>query len=129
MPQRLSPNRDRFRASLRILLASFFAIAGSMHFLKPDLYLAIMPPMLPHPLALVWISGVAEVLGGVGLLIPQMRRWAGVGLIVLLIAVFPANIYMLMQSVQRHGWSVASMLLVLRLPLQFVFIAWVKYVM
>ena len=112
----------------RALLALFFIFAGAMHFIRPDLYARIVPPFLPHPLALVIVSGIAEILGGVGLLIPGLRRLAGKGLILLLIVVFPANIYMLVQSLQEQGLSLTSSLLVLRLPLQIVFIAWVNMV-
>lgn len=107
----------------RTLFALFFILAGVMHFIRPDFYVRIVPPFLPHPLALVNFSGAAEILGGIGLLIPGLRRLAGLGLILLLIAVFPANIYMLAQNLQEEGFSLESVLLALRLPLQVVFIA------
>jgi uncharacterized membrane protein len=75
-------------------------------------------------MALVYISGVAEILGGVGVLIPAVRPWAGLWLIALLIAVFPANIYMAVGP-KRAALGVAPVWLWLRLPLQLVLIAWV----
>jgi uncharacterized membrane protein len=75
----------------RISLAVFFVGAGSLHFLFPAPYLRIMPPLLPWPNALVGISGAAEILGGLGLLTTQWRRSAAWGLVLLLLAVFPAN--------------------------------------
>ena len=90
----------------------------------PAPYLAIMPAYVPWPAAMVAISGVAEILGGVGLLIPATRRAAGIWLILLLVAVFPANIQMLLNWRERGtSWWAESMLW-LRLPLQLIFIWW-----
>ena len=102
-------------------------IAGVLHFIKTSFYLAIMPSMLPHPLALVYISGVAEILGGLGLLVPKFRRPAGYGLIALLIAVFPANIKMFVDGIHHQGLSLATVLLAVRLPLQIAFVALVNW--
>jgi len=105
------------------VLGIFFIVAGVNHFLSPGMYQTIMPPFLPWPMALIYISGVAEILGGAGVLVPKARRIAGWGLIALLIAVFPANIYAV------HAMSASSALvralLIVRLPLQAVLIAWV----
>jgi uncharacterized membrane protein len=113
------------RAIFRLVLALFFIGAGVMHFLKPEFYLTIMPAVLPHPLALVYISGVFEILGGVGVMIPATRRWAGYGLIALLIAVFPANIKMFHDHL-HEGFSLFTVGLFLRLPLQIVLIVIVE---
>jgi uncharacterized membrane protein len=113
----------RTRTFLRWLLGVFFVVAGIGHFVAPRFYLAIMPPALPWPLALIYVSGVAEILGGLGVLIPTTRKLAGWGLILLLIAVFPANLY-----AARHGLgSIPSWVLWARLPFQLVFIAWVYW--
>jgi uncharacterized membrane protein len=112
----------------RVVLAVLFVAAGLLHFVKPAMYLTIMPPYLPYPRELVFISGVAEILGGLGVLAPPVRRAAGWGLALLLIAVFPANIQMAQDSLHRHGWTLAtSLLFFLRLPLQFVLAAWVEW--
>jgi uncharacterized membrane protein len=113
------------RIILRGLAAIFFIVAGTFHFLKAGLYMKIMPPYFPAPQLLVIISGVAEIAGGVGLLVRPLRRAAGWGLIALLIAVFPANIYMAQHPEQ---FNFAPWLLWARLPLQIVFIAWVWFV-
>jgi len=68
--------------------------AGITHFVRPRMYLAIMPPYLPAHQLLVDLSGVAEIVLGLGLLLPATRAWAAWGLMLLLIAVFPANVYM-----------------------------------
>ena len=109
----------------RVALGLFFVAAGVMHFVSPQAYAAIVPPWLPAPLALIYISGVAEIAGGIGVLLPRTRRFAGVGLIALLIAVFPANIYAALHGMQFRGEAVPEWLLWARLPLQAVLIAWV----
>ncbi|MBO0359752.1 DoxX family protein [Hymenobacter sp. BT186] len=111
------------RSFSRGVLALLFIGAGVLHFVAPATYLRIMPPYLPAPLLLVYVSGAAEIAGGVGLLIPATRQLAGWGLVLLLLAVFPANVYML----QTHGAGLAvpQWALWLRLPLQAVLMAWV----
>lgn len=113
------------QAASLVLLAVVFVGAGVLHVVKPRLFEAIVPPSLPWPRALVLVSGVAEVLGGVGLLVPAVRPWAGWGLILLLIAVFPANLYMARESDRFR--LVPRWALLLRLPLQAVLIAWVYW--
>lgn len=106
------------------LTALFFVIAGSLHFLRPDPYVKIVPPFIPSALLMVYISGVAEIAGGVGILLPVVRRAAGWGLVALLIAVFPANIYMATDHVQPTATPLPVWMLWARLPLQFVLIWW-----
>ncbi len=107
------------------LLGIFFIAAGVNHFVSPQPYLAMMPPALPFPEALNYISGAAEVLGGLGVLLPRFRRPAGWGLMALLVAIFPANI-----QVAMHGWpgmDLAPWVLWARLPFQILFMVWVYY--
>jgi uncharacterized membrane protein len=107
----------------RWLAAAFFIAAGLNHFRTPAMYLSIMPPYLPWPSQLVAISGVTEVLGGIGLLIPMLRGAAAWGLIALLLAVLPANVQMAL-----HGFGgMPIWLLWLRLPFQLVFMSWVYW--
>ena len=115
--------RNPFRAAALLLLAVTFVAAGVNHFVSPGVYLKIMPEYLPWPLVLVHVSGFFEVLGGVGLAVPRLRRAAGWGLIALLVAVFPANVDMLVNADQFPAIPVWA--LVARLPLQGVLIAWV----
>ncbi len=111
------------RVPLRaILLGGFFIIAGVMHFIAPGFYLAMMPPWLPAPGTLVALSGVAEILGGVGVMTARWHRAAGIGLMVLLVTVFPANIQMLLDA---RAAGEPTGLLWLRLPLQPVLMWWV----
>lgn len=111
-----------------LVLASIFYIgAGILHFRIADVYAKIVPPYIPYHLAMVYISGAAEIAGGVGLLIPAVRRAAAWGLVALLIAVFPANLYMAMDHVQVGATPTPPALAWARLPLQFVLIAWVLW--
>ena len=107
---------------LKYLLAIFFVLAGLNHFFNPAFYLKIVPPFLPWPLLLVYLSGLFEIVLGGLLLLPQFTRMAAWGLIALLIAVFPANIHMAVNHHLFPEYSVTA--LWLRLPLQFVLIAW-----
>ena len=102
-----------------IALALFFCLAGVNHFTDPDFFVAIMPPYLPAHLELVYVSGVFEILGGLGLLLPALRKKAGIGLLALLVAVYPANIHMAMHP--ELFSAVDPGFLYLRLALQFVF--------
>jgi uncharacterized membrane protein len=108
----------------RILLAVLFVVAGSLHFLHPAIYLKIIPPSLPAHLAIVYISGAAEILGGLGLLYPPTRQAAAWGLVILLIAVLPANIYMATAHLPAPGVMGQSWAQWLRIPLQLPLIVW-----
>lgn len=108
----------------RTFLAILFIAAGALHFLIPQLYLRIMPPYLPAHLLLVQISGAAEILGGVGLLIPATRQAAAWGLVALLIAVMPANIYMATAHLAVPGIMGQSWAQWARIPLQLPLIYW-----
>ncbi len=107
----------------RLLLGAFFVAAGVLHFVKPDAYASIVPDALPRERELVYVSGIAEIVGGAGVLVPATRRLAGWWLIALLVAVFPANVNMAVNADRFR--SVPEPLLWLRLPLQAVLIAWV----
>jgi uncharacterized membrane protein len=105
----------------KYLLAIFMIGAGTMHFVRPEFYLKIMPPYLPWHLELVYLSGLCEAALGVLMLVQRFTRLAAWGIIALLIAVFPANIYL-----YQHQEILPASPLVhfLRLPLQAVFILW-----
>jgi uncharacterized membrane protein len=107
------------------LLAIAFVLAGINHFLNPNFYLRMMPPFLPAPLFLIYLSGMIEIVLGVIFLLPKFFGFAMWGLIALLIAVFPANIYMAMNPQLFPEISVAA--LYLRLPLQCILIGLVYF--
>lgn len=108
----------------RLLIAAFFVVAGFNHFRVPRIYEAMIPPWLPEHTALNFISGAAEIIGGVALLIPVLRPWAGYGLILLLVLIFPANVYVALQG-HMEGFDFPAWVLWARLPFQLVFIGWV----
>ncbi len=108
----------------RTALGLVFIVAGAAHFRFPQLYASIVPPYLPAHGTLVALSGAAEIAGGAGVLIPSTRRAAGIGLLALLVAVFPANLYMATNASAFRQFAPASALYV-RLPLQALFVLWV----
>ena len=111
------------RSVFRTILAISFIVVGILHFTNPAPFVSIMPSYLPWHLELVYLSGVFEILGGTGLLIPFTRRWAMWGLIALLVAVYPANINMLVNVIYLDDMPQERWILWVRMPLQF-FIGW-----
>ncbi|MEM7330496.1 MAG: MauE/DoxX family redox-associated membrane protein [Chloroflexota bacterium] len=105
-----------------IIMSLFYIAAGINHFRSPKFYLRIIPPWMPKPEWLNWISGAAEVVLGIMLLFPPIRPLAAWGVIALLIAVFPANIYHL--TSKGAGMKIPMWTLWLRLPIQGLFILW-----
>ena len=115
-------DRPRRRLSRR-LLGGFFIAAGINHFVNPRFYEAIVPPSLQDDRQrIVLVSGIAELAGGLGVLIPSTRRLSGISLIALLAAVFPANLYMAREP-ERLG-KVPRWALYARLPLQPLMMLW-----
>ena len=116
--------RSPLRAALRGVLAVSMIGIGAVHFLKPEPFVRIVPAWLPAPLVLVWVSGFFEMLGGAGLLVPRTRRAAGLGLVALYLAVFPANVNQALNHLSFDGVTpIPPAVLWLRLPLQAVLIA------
>jgi uncharacterized membrane protein len=116
--------QNRRKEILRGVLAFAIMTVGILHFVYPDQFARIVPPQLPAPVSLVYISGVFEILGGIGLLIPSVSKWAAWGLIALFIAVFPANINQAINSIPIDGIPHHPLLYWFRLPFQAVLIAW-----
>ncbi|MDZ4810134.1 MAG: DoxX family protein [Bacteroidota bacterium] len=103
-------------------MAAFYVLAGVNHFANPDFYKKIMPPWLPWHYSLIYISGVAEIVLGLLLLPVQTRKLAAWGIIVLLVAILPANVQMMLNYQQQKNpylW-----IAVVRLPLQLLLIGW-----
>jgi uncharacterized membrane protein len=111
--------------TLAKLAGPFFVGAGVMHFAIPRAYRQIVPPYVPAKTAVVYVSGVAEIAGGVGLMRPEQRRLAGWWLIATLLAVFPANVHMALHPDEYRKVPGGATSLYARLPVQAVFIAWV----
>jgi uncharacterized membrane protein len=108
----------------KYILAAFMVFTGVAHFRAPQGFVRIVPDYLPSPLMLVYISGVFEILGGVGLLVPTTQKWAAWGLIALFIAVFPANVNMALNHIPFGKLPTPQWVLWLRLPLQLVLMGW-----
>jgi uncharacterized membrane protein len=108
------------RLVIRVALAGLFLMAGTIHLLNPALFFPAMPPWIPFHYACIVISGVCELLGAIGLLmpVPALRRAAAWSLTALLVAVFPANIHMALAHVQIHGFPRHVWVEWARLPLQ-----------
>ena len=107
-----------------IVFAAIFIGSGVLHFLHPEPYVRIVPPLLPWPRALVYISGAAEIVGGAGLLVRKLRRPSAFGLALLLVAVWPAHIYMAAAHVAFPGAMGESWVQWGRVPLQIPLILW-----
>lgn len=120
--------REHVRAVLRVVLGVAMIAVGALHFVAPRPFVTMIPSALPAPLALVYVSGVAEIAGGAGLFIPRLRRAASWGLIALYIAVFPANVNMAVNHLPLGDQHLSPLALWGRLPLQLVFIAWAYWV-
>lgn len=103
------------------IMACLYIVLGIAHFVIPKPFIAIIPPSFPQPEWLVALSGGMEVILGIMLFFPSTRIWAAWGLILLLIAVFPANIYM---AYAPKFQNISPLVRWGRLPLQFVLIAW-----
>lgn len=104
------------------IMAAAYAIAGILHFIMPKPYIRMMPPSIPYPKWMVYFSGFFEIVFGILLLFPVARPYAALGIILLLISVFPANIYM--ASRMHKNQSKYRWIAYIRLPLQFVLIYW-----
>ncbi|MGH9804683.1 MAG: DoxX family protein [Candidatus Acidiferrales bacterium] len=116
----LRTRRDKAAAAM----AAMFLFTGADHFANPQRYLPMMPPYVPWPGTMIYLSGFFELLGAAGLLWRKTRRWGGYGLAALLVAVFQANIYVALAGGQVEGLPAGGWYYWVRLPLQFVFIGW-----
>ncbi|MCC5651081.1 DoxX family protein [Nostoc sp. XA013] len=115
---------NKYKEILRVILAISIIVVGVTHFLVPEEYVKIVPPQLPYPLGLVYLSGFYEILGGIGLLVPPVSQAAAWGLLALFIAVYPANIYMAVNLIKIEHIPNSPWVHVVRLPFQAVLIAW-----
>ncbi|MDB4948935.1 MAG: hypothetical protein JWM27_1584 [Gemmatimonadetes bacterium] len=119
------PPRKDIRWISRAVLCVLFVAAGVLHFAMPEPYVRIVPPWLPAPRALVYVSGFFEMAGGIGVLPARTRRLAAVGLVALLVAVWPANVQMLLNAHAAGASPSWQAALAARLPVQLALMAWV----
>jgi uncharacterized membrane protein len=119
--------KGKLQKSILIVISSiFYSIVGIKHFIEPDYFLSIIPPYLPFHLELVYISGFFEILFGVMILFPKYRYYGSIGLILLLIAVFPANIYLAQSKEAQEAIGTSQQIAIWRLPIQGILI-WIAY--
>ena len=114
------------KSFLIIISSIFYVIVGIKHFIEPEYFLSIVPPYLPYHLELVYISGLFEILFGLLILFPKYRYYGAIGLILLLVAVFPANIYLAQSKEAQEAIGATQEIARWRLPIQGVFI-WIAY--
>ncbi len=107
------------------LIGGMFILTGILHFIIPKIYVRIMPDYIPKKEAMVFWSGVFEVLGGIGIMISFSKTFSAIGLILLLIAVFPANIDMFRKAYKKRGFTLYTFATLIRLPVQFWLMYWV----
>lgn len=104
------------------LMAVMYVIAGIIHFIKPKMYMRIMPRYLPNHKLLVYMSGIAEIVLGIGLCFPMIKAWSIYGIIAMLIVFLLVHFYML--SGKKASAGIPKWILMLRIPLQFVLMYW-----
>ncbi len=114
------------KSFLIIISSIFYVIVGIKHFIEPKYFLSIVPPYLPYHLELVYISGLIEILFGLLILFPKYRYYGAIGLILLLVAVFPANIYLAQSKEAQEAIGATQEIATWRLPIQGVLI-WIAY--
>ena len=114
------------KSFLIIISSIFYVIVGIKHFIEPEYFLSIVPPYLPYHLELVYISGLFEILFGLLILFPKYRYYGAIGLILLLVAVFPANIYLAQSKEAQEALGATQEIAKWRLPIQGVLI-WIAY--
>ena len=119
--------KGKLQKSILIIISSiFYTIVGVKHFIEPDYFLSIIPPYLPFHIELVYISGFFEILFGLMILFPKYRYYGSIGLILLLIAVFPANIYLAQSKEAQEAIGTSQQIAIWRLPIQGILI-WIAY--
>lgn len=124
----MSVGLAQFKRPLLYVMGGLYIVAGLLHFVVPELYVQVVPPIFPAALALVYLSGLTEVAVGIGVLLRQTRQYAAWATIALLVAIFPANVYMAISGVVIEGMpgggDPSAFIRWARLPLQGVLILW-----
>ena len=124
---RFMVRKGKLQKSILIVISSiFYTITGIKHFIESDYFLSIIPPYLPFHIELVYISGFFEILFGLMILFPKYRYYGSIGLILLLIAVFPANIYLAQSKEAQEAIGTSQQIAIWRLPIQGI-LNWIAY--
>jgi uncharacterized membrane protein len=112
----------KFHQGFLVFVGLSFVAAGIPHFTHPEFYAPMMPSYLPWHNELILVSGVFEILGGLGMILPRTRQFSSIGLIALLLAVFPANLHVAVNQIPFMNEPINPTLLWGRLPFQLIFI-------
>jgi len=121
--------RLRLSRSLRgrISLAVFFVFTGLSHFFMPEAFVQMLPAIIPLRFEIIYATGLVQILGAIGLLIPRLERLATIGLVLFLIGVLPANIYSAFNYLEFGSHEAGPIYLLARIPFQFFVIGWAYY--
>jgi uncharacterized membrane protein len=111
----------------RVGLSLFFAFTSIGHFIRTEEMAEMVPPPIPYRVELIYITGVLEMIGAVGVWIPGLMRLSGLGLIFMLLCLLPANIYSAMNRVEFGGHAAGPVYLLIRVPFQFLVIYWTYF--
>ena len=111
----------------RVGLSLFFAFTALGHFVRPEEMAAMLPPSVPYRVGLIYLTGVFELMGAAGVWVPRLRRLTGLCLMVLLLAILPANVYAAINRVEFGGHAGGPAYLLVRVPFQFFVIWWTYY--
>jgi uncharacterized membrane protein len=112
---------ENIKLASLFIMAAFYAFAGISHFRSPKFFLKITPAWVPAPEEVNIIVGIIEVALAIGILIPQTRYYAAIGIIALLVAVFPGNVYHFQKALQKKKHVIPTLI---RLPVQFLLVYW-----
>ncbi len=123
----LSRRRERARTALLVIMAASYYLAGILHFRMTDDFVAIVPTWVPAPRFMVLLTGWCELMGATGLLIPRLRKCAGILLAIYAVCVFPANIHMAFEHIPFHGHAVGWGFNGPRLALQPILVWWTLF--
>ncbi len=119
---RISP-----RAKAKVGLSLLFLITASGHFLQTAAMAEMLPPVVPYRTAIIYVTGVFELLGAIGIWVPAVEKLTGVCLILMLIGVLPSNVYAAINHVPFGGHELGPLYLLVRVPFQFLLIGWVYW--
>lgn len=122
---RMETNQEKVLKKIALYSTGIlFIVAGVRHFIMPEYYMLMMPSYLPVPIDLIYLTGFLEVLWGIGLMLPHTRVFSAWGLMALALTFLPENIYMWTHNIHLHDAYTPNWPLMLRIPLQFLLIAW-----
>ena len=122
---RLAPRLRLARATRgKVGLSLLFLVTGSGHFLSAGAMAEMLPPFVPARLAIIYVTGVLELLGAIGIWVPRLERLTGFCLIALLVGVLPSNVYAALARVEYGGHASGPLYLLVRVPFQALVIAW-----